>query len=266
MNRTIIRTIIAATLLIAASAASAQCTMKNTAFKSGESLTYNLYFNWKFVWYKVGTASLSTTERKYQGHEAYRTSLITRSNGRLDKYFIMRDTLLTYISKQLVPLYYRKGAHEGKRYTVDEVWYSYHDNRCKVRMKRLHNDKSITHNEKTSNECIFDMLSLFLRSRSLNPKGWQRGHQIKVEVAGGRDISPGLLTYKGIENIKADDGKKYRCLKLEYAEWNSKKKKYEKLSSFFVTDDLNHIPIRLDFNLRFGSAKAYLTSMKGIRN
>ena len=29
--------------------ASAQCTFRNTAFKSGERLSYNLYFNWKFV-------------------------------------------------------------------------------------------------------------------------------------------------------------------------------------------------------------------------
>ena len=30
--------------------ASAQCTFHNSAFKSGERLSYNLYFNWKFVW------------------------------------------------------------------------------------------------------------------------------------------------------------------------------------------------------------------------
>ena len=36
--------------------ASAQCTFRNTAFQSGESLTYNLYYNWQFVWVKAGTA------------------------------------------------------------------------------------------------------------------------------------------------------------------------------------------------------------------
>ena len=32
----------------------AQCGIENTAFKSGEFLGYDLYFNWKFVWVKVG--------------------------------------------------------------------------------------------------------------------------------------------------------------------------------------------------------------------
>ena len=35
---------------------------------------------------------------------------------------------------------------------------------------------------------------------------------------------------------------------------------------FYVTDDTNHIPIRLDMFLKFGSAKAFLTNMKGARS
>lgn len=40
----------------------------------------------------------------------------------------------------------------------------------------------------------------------------------------------------------------------------------EEIAHFYVTDDANHIPVRLDMFLKFGSAKAFLTSMKGIRN
>jgi hypothetical protein len=42
--------------------------------------------------------------------------------------------------------------------------------------------------------------------------------------------------------------------------------KFKEIVRFFVTDDRNHIPIRLDMFLRFGSAKAFLVNMKGIRN
>ena len=47
-----------AMLLVGITTAGAQCKFQNTAFKSGEFLTYNLYFNWKFVWVKVGRASM----------------------------------------------------------------------------------------------------------------------------------------------------------------------------------------------------------------
>ena len=73
--------------------AHAQCGIENTAFKSGEYLSYDLYFNWKFVWMKVGTASMSIIQSTRDGKPAYRSSLITRGNSRLDGYFMMRDTL-----------------------------------------------------------------------------------------------------------------------------------------------------------------------------
>ncbi len=75
---------------------SAQCTFRNTAFKSGEFLTYNLYYNWKFVWVKAGTASMSTVQTTYKGKPAYRGSLVTRGNKRVDDFFVLRDTLLCY--------------------------------------------------------------------------------------------------------------------------------------------------------------------------
>ena len=103
----------------------AQCGIENTAFKSGESLSYDLYFNWKFIWMKVGSAEMDTHLTKFEGQEAWKSYLITRGNDKLDKYFTMRDTLLSYCDKNLSPLYFRKGAREGDRYYVDEIWYSY---------------------------------------------------------------------------------------------------------------------------------------------
>ena len=35
---------------------------------------------------------------------------------------------------------------------------------------------------------------------------------------------------------------------------------------FYVTDDENHIPVRLDMFLKFGSAKAFLVGMRGAKN
>ena len=94
--------------MLAAYSVNAQCSFRNTAFKSGEFLSYNLYYNWKFVWVKVGTASMYTVQSRYNGKPAYRGSLTTRGNGRLDDFFLLRDTLLCYNSLDLEPLYFRK--------------------------------------------------------------------------------------------------------------------------------------------------------------
>ena len=64
--------------------------------------------------------------------------------------------------------------------------------------------------------------------------------------------------------IKADNGIKYRCLRLAYME--NEDGKYKRIVDFYVSDDQNHVPVRLDMFLRFGSAKAFLVSMKGLRH
>jgi hypothetical protein len=109
------------TALLSVNPVKAQCGIENKAFGGGEFLVYDLYFNWKFIWVKVGSASMSTYLTKYQGKDAYRTSLITRGNDKLDGIFVMRDTLLSYCDTDLNPLYHRKGSLEGKRYYIDEL-------------------------------------------------------------------------------------------------------------------------------------------------
>ena len=42
--------------------------------------------------------------------------------------------------------------------------------------------------------------------------------------------------------------------------------KEKEVVTFYITDDKNHLPVRLDMYLRFGSAKAFLTEAKGVRN
>lgn len=246
-----------------ATEAQAQCKYRNTAFKSGEFLTYNLYFNWKFVWVKVGNASMSTVQSSRAGKPAYRASLITRSSANADKMFMMRDTLLCYTTTDLEPLYFRKGAREGGRYTVDEAFYSYPSGHVTVKQHRQKNDGSHVWKTHTPGECVFDMISIFLRARSFNPEGWKKGNRISFPITDGIKIIPAILEYKGKATVKADNGIKYRCLQLSYIENEGGKQK--EIVRFYVTDDTNHVPVRLDMFLKFGSAKAFLVGAQGVK-
>ena len=253
-----------AVMLCAVGAAKAQCEFRNTAFKSGEFLSYNLYFNWKFVWVKVGTASMYVVQSKYNGQNAYRASLTTKGNSKMDKIFVMRDTLLCYSSLNLAPLYYRKGALEGKRYTVDEVWYKYPGRKCHITQSRLYKDG--THKRRSLNpgECVYDMMNIFLRARSFDLAHWKKGQIINFRIADGNSLNPARVKLLGRKNVKGDNGVKYRCLELSYTEQENGK--WREIARFFVTDDANHVPVRLDMFLKFGAAKAFLTSMKGVKN
>lgn len=256
--------IIAVALGLFSLTATAQCGFRNTAFKAGEHLSYNLYFNWQFVWVKVGTASMSVGQSRYHGQHAYRASLTTRSSKKADKFFILRDTLLCYSTLDLAPLYYRKGAEEGKHYSVDEVWYKYRGGDVHITQSRLKRGGEKKVRTVNPDECVYDMMNIFLRARSFDPANWKKGYVVNFPIADGNSIDPAQLRFLGRKTVKGDNGVKYRCLELSYVEKSGSK--WKEIARFFVTDDDNHVPVRLDMFLKFGSAKAFVTNMSGVRS
>ena len=251
-------------LLFSPVGAQSQCGIENTAFKSGERLTYNLYFNWKFVWFKVGVATMNTDFTTFEGKQAWRSSLVTGGNKRLDKFFVMRDTLLSYCNTDLSPLYFRKGSFEGKLYYVDEIWYSYPRGNCHLKKHAITSSGEHLWGENTYKQCIYDMMSIFLRARNFDAKGMKEGDIIQLPISDATHLNNAWLQFRGRETFKVEDTKeKFRCLVFSFFEREDGKN--HELIRFFVTDDKNHIPVRLDMFLSFGSAKAYLKNYKGVR-
>lgn len=243
----------------------AQPTYTNTAFKNGETVHYTLKFNWGAIWINVGTASWNVTGGTYGGKTAHKVTLKTMTNKTADKYFVMRDTLTTYVSPQLVPLYHEKRGREGKRYTRDWVKYSYKGGKCNVSTYHKVNQKPPMNTSYSSTTPAYDMMSMMLRARSMDPTGWKVGHRESFVMAEGNKCSQQSIVYRGKETVKVEgSGGKYRCLVFSFME--KEKGKEKEIVKFFISDDANHLPIRLDMNLTFGSAKAFLTSCSGIRN
>lgn len=264
-RRKAIIVLVALAAVIFALPARAQCEAKNDAFQSGEHVMYDLFFNWKFFWVKAGIASLTTNATTYHLKPAYRINLLALGSKRADVLFKMRDTLTCVIGEKLEPLYFRKGAEEGKRYTVDEAWFSYKDGLCFVNQKRTYRDGEIRESEASDSRCIYDMLSILAQARSYDPTDYKVGEKIKFPMATGRKVEEQTLIYRGKENVKAENGVTYRCLVFSLVEYNKKGKEKEVIT-FYISDDLNHLPVRLDMYLNFGSAKAFLNDVRGNRH
>ena len=84
--------------------AHAQCAAKNDAILPGEHLTYELKFNWKFIWVPAGKAQMDLKSTTYQGKPCYKTELLSISNKKVDFFFKMRDTLTCITTERLEPL------------------------------------------------------------------------------------------------------------------------------------------------------------------
>ena len=245
--------------------ASAQCAVENEAIQPGERLTYELKFNWKFIWVNAGEAKMDLLPITYEGKPCYQTTLYSISNKTVDLFFKMRDTLTCITTERLEPVYFRKGAEEGSGYTVDEVHFDYQDGKCIVDQMRACRGRDTVYRKDTLDYCVFDMLSILLQARSFDPTSYKIGDKILFPMATGKVVEEQTLIYRGKKNFKAEDGVKYHCLVFSLVEYNKKGKEKEVIT-FYVTDDKNHLPVRLDLYLNFGSAKAFLRTIEGNRH
>ena len=69
-------------LLMGGMAAQAQCGAENTAIKPGETLSYRLKFNWKFIWVNVGWAKMTVNTTTYKGQPCLQTDPVSTSFSR----------------------------------------------------------------------------------------------------------------------------------------------------------------------------------------
>ena len=243
----------------------AQCTAENTAFNAGEELTYDLFYNWKFIWLSAGTATMDIKQTKWEGKPAFKTRLITSTSKRLDRFFLMRDTMLSIVSEDMTPLYFKKGANEGGHYYVDEVRYAYQDGMTRLYQYYLNRRGIASDRVCDSPLCIYDMMSMLLRARSFKVEKFREGQKLHFPMADGHKVEEITLIYRGRENFKMKStGITYRCLVFSFVEYPEGKEK--EIITFYVSDDDNHIPVRLDLFLRIGTAKAYLNESKGLRH
>ncbi|WP_394708175.1 DUF3108 domain-containing protein [uncultured Bacteroides sp.] len=238
----------------------AQCESQNDAFQSGEHVMYDLYFNWKFIWTKAGLASLTTNSIHYGSKPAYRVNLLAFGSKTADFFFKMRDTLTCIIGDRMQPYYFRKGAEEGGKYTVDEVSFSYRNGMSYAKQKRIKNNGKPKLSSVEDSRCMYDMLSILAQARSFDPTDYKVGQHIKFQMATGLKIEEQTLIYRGKQITEVQNDAKYRTLVFSLVEY--KKGKEKEVITFYITDDKNHLPVRLDLFLNFGSAKAFLKSVR----
>ncbi|MBR1940109.1 MAG: DUF3108 domain-containing protein [Bacteroidaceae bacterium] len=249
--------------LLITGSAWAQCGVENTAFQAGENISYELYFNWGILAKKVGTASFRVSSTTYDSKPAYRMELLANTNSLADSFFKMRDTLTSIVSQRLEPLYYRKGAEEESRYTVEEARYSYNGGTASVKQSRYKRGSGTIYSEKTDSRCIFDMVSIMGWARSLNTSNLKAGQRFDFPLASGKQVEEGTLIYKGTKNLDAKDGHTYRTLIYTYI--THRDGKDSEIITFYVSDDSNHLPLRLDLSLKFGTARVQFKSVSGNR-
>lgn len=225
-----------------------------------ESLSYDLSFNWKFVWIKAGAARLVTRAVDYEGRPADETTLYASTSKKADGIFLLRDTLTAVLSRQREPLFYYKHCREGDGQVNEKVWFGRPaPGEFQVRQRKVYNDGSVKHTDTVCSRPVYDMVSLIQYARYSDFSKLRKGDRLGFLMAQSARVREQFLVYGGKEKLKVS-GRSMECHIFSQVEPRTVKGRIveEEQLRIYVQDDARRTPVEIDFLMKIGMAKARL--------
>ena len=234
------------------------------AFKRGEVLTYRLHYG--FLDAGEVTINVSNTTKELSGKPVFHLIGQGRSTGSFDWFFKVRDRYDSYIDEAtLLPRLFIRRVDEGG-FIINQDYHFQH-NQKRVLVSRNGTDKPKNAQNKPFNITSFthDILSAFYYARNIDFNAVKIGQPIVLNTFFDEEIFPLCIKVLGRETIKTDAGK-IRCLKIRPLIQKGRVFQEEEDLTLWVSDDKNHVPVRLEAEVLVGSIKMDLKGYSNLAN
>jgi uncharacterized protein YndB with AHSA1/START domain len=212
----------------------------NTAFKDGETLTYQI----KYGFVVGGTTTLTLTEDVYKKNTVFHAVAIGQTTGVAEKLYGVRDIYESWFDKETnLPFKQIRNIKEGHYKNYNVVTYNRSNNTVKSKLSGIHEVP----------EKILDLSSTFYYLRRVDFSKINEGDVIFVNMFFDDEIFPFHLRYRGKETVKTKFGK-IKCIKISpVVEVGRMFKSPDDLTVWF-TDDDNRLPVMVKMDIRIVGA------------
>jgi len=230
------------------------CGIRNTAFQAGENITYYIFYSVAGIYVNAGTANFSTTLEKLDNKPVYHVVGTGQSNSGYDWIFKVRDRYETYFdTSNLQPLKFVRRVDEGGYKKNEDVSFNQQTNTAIT-------DAGVF---KVPN-CIQDVLSAVYYARNINFDKYNVGDKIPFNMFLDNEVDNLYIRYLGKEVIRTRYGKfnaiKFSPLLVKGTIFQGGEKMF-----VWVSDDANHMPLRIESPIVVGSIKVDMMSYRNNR-
>lgn len=230
------------------------CGIRNYAFQDEEQITFNVFYNVIGLYVNAGTANFTVNTEKMNNKPVYHVVGTGTSNSSYDWIFKVRDKYESYIDTgNLQPLKFIRNVDEGG-YKINE---------------------NVTFNQQTNTavsekgtfkvpNCIQDVLSSIYYARNIDFSKYKPEDKIPFTMFLDNEIYNLYIKYMGKETVKTRYGKfnaiKFKPLLVKGTLFSGGEK-----MTVWVSDDANHIPLRIESPIAVGSIKVDMMGYKNLR-
>jgi hypothetical protein len=240
------------------------CTAVNKEFLPGESITYEIFYNWGFIWVSSGEATFKVEREKFAGSPCWKFSGTGKTYPKYDWFYKVRDTYAAWVdSTSLLPYRYLRDSKEGSHNLYNDNYFNY--NRSAVTSYTKENDSPIRTDTIPIRNCAYDVTTMIYYARTLDFSKCKIGDKVPIYLYLDSKFYNQDITYLGKDVLETDLGK-FNCVKFSPRLIEGTIFKEGDDMIVWVTDDANRIPLKVETPIVVGSIQAILKSYSGLRN
>ena len=236
--------------------------LDNTAFKPGEVLKFRLHYG--IISAGEATLRVDTGATIIGTRPCYHVVGTGESVGAFNWFFKVRDRYESIIDKvALVPWMFIRRVDEGCFVINENVSFNHYKNTAASNGTR--NKKDISRGIDSLPDGIQDMLSAFYYARTLDFSNVKEGDVFPIFGLIDNEVVPLNIKFIGREEIETKKGT-FKCLKFRPMLQEGRVFKDNEDMTVWVSDDKNHLPVRVQTDVLVGSIKMDLVDFEGLAN
>jgi hypothetical protein len=226
------------------------------AFKVGEYFKFRIHYG--IV--NAGYATLEVKEGTKNNKKVFHAVGKGYTTGATKFFFKVEDTYESYFDKETgKPYQFVRKVNEGGYTKNQEGFFDQAKNNVLVKDYKNKKEKTISVTEN-----VQDIMSTFYYLRNHPNVGRMKvGESITLDMFFDDEVVKFKMKYLGKEDIKTEFGK-VSALMFRPLVQSGRVFKEEESLTVWISDDENHIPLRIKASLAVGSLKADLEEYKGL--
>ena len=231
------------------------CGLPNHAFQTGESITYRVYYTLAGVYIAAGEATFTCSLEKLNEKPVYHVTGEGKTYSFYDNFFRVRDKYESFIdTTNLQPLKFLRSVNEGSFKKYENVSFN------KTARTAITNSGVF----KTP-ECVQDVLSSMYYARNINFNSYKANDTIPFSMFLDNQVYNLYIRYLGKEVVKTKYGK-FRAIKFKPLLIKGTIFEGGEKMTVWVSDDPNHIPLRVESPISVGSVKVDMMDFRNRRS
>lgn len=231
------------------------CGINNVAFKVDEEVSFTVFYAVAGIYVPAGTATFTSKLESVNNRPVYHVTGEGKTNGSYDWIYKVRDKYETYIdTATMQPLKFVRNVNEGG--------YKIYQN---ITFNKSANTAIATDGVFKVPACVQDVVSAMYYARNIDFSKLRPDDKIPFSMFLDNEVYNMYIRYVGREEVKTRYGK-FMALKLKPLLLKGQIFEGGEDMTVWVSDDPNHIPVRVESPLVVGKVKIDMMSYANLRH